>query len=106
MKIEKILDGNVYVDHRGRKNVKIGESGFELFASLNDNGTYECCGKFSDASCGWKTIEPKDQNQEDAKFRAEIVESSWDGRGSLENTICLTSKLIASLSERIFGGTK
>ena len=79
-KIE-ILDKNVYIDQVGKRHVKIKE-GEELYAYLRDDGTYSWSGGFVGPSCGWKTIEPEDQSEEDKRFlrvikHTRLAEIKW-----------------------------
>ena len=68
----KALDNNIYVDHHGIRHVKIRDVGYELYGYITSDGRISWEGGFVGSDAGWKTIEPKDQTEDDLKFLSQF----------------------------------
>ena len=63
-------NGKIYLDEHGQKYIKIRDIGYDLYASLNDDGTYSYCGGCVGPEFGWKTVDYT--TEEDNEFLAQI----------------------------------
>lgn len=68
----RALDDNVYVDHWGRKHIKIRNVGYEIYGYIMDDGCFGWCGGFVGEEAGWKKISLEQQSKEDLLFRIAV----------------------------------